>query len=153
MKYRKHFLFLSFLFALLSVEAQVDYLKQWPQFRGPYASGVVESDQLPDRWDVTSGENIRWKLEIPGLGHSSPVVWGDKLFVTTAISGSGNNSLKVGLYGDIDEVGDRSEHEYRVYCIDKRSGKILWERLAHKGVPVTERHTKSSHANSSPATD
>ena len=98
MKYGKYFLLLSLLFALLSVEAQVDYMKQWPQFRGPYASGVVESDALPDSWDVTTGKNIRWKLEVPGLGHSSPVVWGDKLFVTTAISGSGNNSLKVGLY-------------------------------------------------------
>jgi len=153
MKYGKYLLFLGLFVAALSVEAQVDYMKQWPQFRGPYASGIVESEQLPGSWNVTTGENIRWKLEIPGLGHSSPVVWGDKLFVTTAISGSGNNSLKVGLYGDIDEVGDRSEHEYRIYCIDKKSGEILWERLAHKGVPITERHTKSSHANATPATD
>ncbi len=99
------------------------------------------------------GENIRWKRRIPGLGHSSPIVWGNKLFITTAISGSGNNSLKVGLYGDIDEVGDRSEHEYRLYCFNKQNGELLWERLVHKGVPVTERHTKSSHANPSPATD
>ena len=128
-------------------------MKQWPQFRGPFASGIVESNQLPDRWDITTGENILWKLKIPGLGHSSPVIWGDRLFVTTAISGSGSDSLKVGLYGDIDEVGDRSEHEFRVYCIDKKSGELLWERLVHKGVPVTERHTKSSHANPTPATD
>jgi len=134
-------------------DAPLEYMEQWPQFRGPFASGIVESEQLPDSWNVSTGENIRWKVKIPGLGHSSPVVWGDRLFVTTAISGSGNNSLKVGLYGDIDEVGDRSEHEYRLYCFDKQSGELLWERLVHKGIPVTERHTKSSHANATPATD
>ncbi|MCK4880536.1 MAG: PQQ-binding-like beta-propeller repeat protein [Bacteroidales bacterium] len=153
MKSRKTLLLLSILLAVVSVDAQTEYNNQWPQFRGPFASGIVESNQLPDRWDITTGENILWKLKIPGLGHSSPVIWGDRLFITTAISGSGSDSLKVGLYGDIDEVGDRSEHEFRVYCIDKKSGELLWERLVHKGVPVTERHTKSSHANPTPATD
>jgi outer membrane protein assembly factor BamB len=146
-------LLLGFLLSVVSLQAQTDYMKQWPQFRGPFASGIVESEHLPESWDITTGENIRWKLKIPGLGHSSPVVWGDLLFVTTAISGSGSDSLKVGLYGDTDEVGDRSEHEFRVYCIDKKSGEILWERLVHKGIPVTERHTKSSHANATPATN
>jgi outer membrane protein assembly factor BamB len=153
MKSRRYFLLLCLFLILVAANAQTEYMKQWPQFRGPFASGIVESEQLPDSWDITTGENIRWKLKIPGLGHSSPVVWGDLLFVTTAISGSGSDSLKVGLYGDIDEVGDRSEHEFRVYCIDKMNGEILWERLAHKGVPVTERHTKSSHANATPATN
>jgi len=153
MDFRRYVLLLGLLITLSAVNAQTDYMNQWPQFRGPYASGVVESEHLPVSWDVNTGENILWKLKIPGLGHSSPVVWDDKIFVTTAISGSGNNSLKVGLYGDIDEVGDRSEHEYRLYCYDKNSGDLLWERLVYKGVPDTERHTKSSHANASPATD
>jgi len=153
MKSRRYFLLLGLFLILVATNAQTEYMKQWPQFRGPFASGIVESEQLPDSWDITTGANIRWKLKIPGLGHSSPVVWGDLLFVTTAISGSGSDSLKVGLYGDIDEVGDRSEHEFRVYCIDKMSGEILWERLVHKGIPVTERHTKSSHANATPATN
>ncbi len=153
MKSRTYLLVLGLLLTLVVVNAQTEYMKQWPQFRGPFASGIVESSQLPEKWDITTGENIRWKIKIPGLGHSSPVIWGDRIFVTTAISGSGSDSLKVGLYGDIDEVGDRSEHEFWVYCIDKKSGEILWEQLAHKGVPVTERHTKSSHANASPATD
>jgi len=148
----KHLSLLHFaLFISIASLAQSEYMEQWPQFRGPFASGIVESNLIPDRWDVNTGENILWKKLIPGLGHSSPVVWGNRLFITTSISGSGSDSLKVGLYGDIDEVGDRSEHEFRVYCIDKRSGEILWERLAHKGVPVTERHTKSSHANPTPA--
>ena len=153
MKSGKYSLLLGLILTVVAVNAQTDYMKQWPQFRGPFASGVVESEQIPDKWDVPGGENVLWKQKIPGLGHSSPVVWGDKLFVTTAISGRGNNSLKVGLYGDIDEVGDRSEHEYRLYCFHKRSGELLWDRLVYKGVPVTERHTKSSHANATPATD
>ena len=153
MKYGKFLLLPGLLFATLALKAQMDYQKQWPQFRGPLASGIVETTAIPDQWDLTTGENIRWKRRIPGLGHSSPIVWGNKIFITTAISGSGNNSLKVGLYGDIDEVGDRSEHEYRLYCFNKQNGELLWERLVHKGVPVTERHTKSSHANASPATD
>jgi outer membrane protein assembly factor BamB len=153
MRLKNRLLLLGSMILMAPVSAQIDYMKQWPQFRGPFASGIVETTQLPGHWDVTTGENILWKLKIPGLGHSSPVVWGDRLFLTTAISGSGSDSLKVGLYGDTDEVGDRSVHEFRVYCIEKRSGKILWDRLAHRGVPVTERHTKSSHANPSPATD
>jgi len=137
----------------LNSAAQPDYMHQWPQFRGPFASGIVESTDLPDSWDIQTGENIKWKVKIPGLGHSCPVIWGDKLFVTSAISGSGSDSLKVGLYGDIDEVGDRSEHEFKLYCFNKLTGELLWERLAFKGVPKTERHTKSSHANPTPATD
>lgn len=154
MKPNKHILLYLLAIACLSpILAQTDYMKQWPQFRGPFASGIVESDQLPEQWNIHTGENIRWKLLIPGLGHSCPVIWDDKLFVTTAISGSGSDSLKVGLYGDIDMVGDRSVHEFWVYCIHKESGEVLWQQLAHRGIPKTERHTKSSHANPTPATN
>lgn len=154
MNYRSVFLvpILSLILAV-TVRGQVEYMKQWPQFRGPFASGIMEDASLPDTWDLNTGENILWKTAIPGLGHSCPIVWDDKLFVSTAISGSGYDSLKVGLYGDIDEVGDRSVHEFRLYCIDKYSGKVLWERLAHQGVPRTERHTKASHANPTPSTN
>lgn len=137
----------------ISTFAQDNYNTQWPQFRGVNASGILDNMDLPEKWDIKTGENIKWKLDIPGLGHSCPVIWDDKLFVTTAISGSGDNSLKVGLYGDIDDVNDESEHEFKVYCVDKNTGKIIWEKLAHKGVPKTKRHTKSSHANSTPATN
>jgi len=80
-----------------TLRGQSDYMQQWPQFRGPFASGIMENVDLPERWNINTGENIAWKTDIPGLGHSCPVVWDDKLFVTTAISGSGNDSLKVGL--------------------------------------------------------
>lgn len=147
--------FILLLFWSMAVLSQnsTDYMKQWPQFRGPFASGIMDGSDLPESWDIRSGENIRWKIPIPGLGHSCPVVWGDRVFVTTAISGTGKDSLKVGLYGDIDEVNDRSVHEFRVYCLHKHTGEIIWEHLAHRGIPRTDRHTKSSHANPTPVTD
>jgi len=133
--------------------AQENLSQNWPQFRGPFASGILDGTDLPENWDIRTGKNICWKTDIPGLGHSCPVVWGDRLFLTTAISGTGSDSLKVGLYGDIDPVKDRSVHEFRVYCLDRHTGEVLWERMAQRGVPRTDRHTKSSHANPTPATD
>ncbi len=124
----------------------------WPQFRGPSASGVAEGKPTPTKWNVETGENIRWKTPIPGLGHSSPIVSGDKLFVTTAVS-EREDSLKVGLYGDIAPVNDDTEKSWRLYCLDKNTGKILWEKEAHKGKPAVKRHTKATHANCTPATD
>jgi outer membrane protein assembly factor BamB len=133
--------------------AQKDYEEQWPGFRGPYASGIMDNAGTPESWNIEKGENIKWKTDIPGLGHSCPVIWDDYVFVTTSVSGSGKDSLKVGLYGDIDMVNDTSEHEFKVYCLDKNTGNIIWERVSHKGVPRTRRHTKSSQANSTPVTD
>ncbi len=125
----------------------------WPSFRGPRASGIAEGFATPTRWNVPAGENVKWKTAIPGLGHSSPIIWGNRLFVTTAISGQADPKLRVGLYGDIASVQDDTPHKWMVYCLDKRTGKILWERLAHTGVPKIKRHTKSTHASSTPATD
>jgi outer membrane protein assembly factor BamB len=125
----------------------------WPGFRGHRAAGIAEGFSTPVVWDVESSKNIRWKTEIPGLGHSSPVIWGDRVFVTTAISGVEDPELKVGLYGSIKPVEDDTEHEFKVYCLDKKTGKILWEHLAHKGVPKVKRHPKATHANSTPFTD
>ncbi|MCP4663876.1 MAG: PQQ-binding-like beta-propeller repeat protein, partial [bacterium] len=125
----------------------------WPSFRGPRASGVAEGYPTPVSWNVESGENIRWKSAVPGLGHSCPVVWGDRVFVTTAISGKPDPMLKVGLYGDVSSVDDDTVHTWKVVCLDKKTGKLLWEKVVHQGVPKIKRHTKSSHANSTPATD
>jgi outer membrane protein assembly factor BamB len=125
----------------------------WPQFRGMNASGVADGKPAPTTWDATKGTNVLWKTPIPGLAHSSPVVWGEHLFVTTAISGSGNNKYRHGLYGDVDSVEDASPHTWKVYCLDRRTGKIVWERVAVEGVPKIKRHIKATHANSTPATD
>jgi outer membrane protein assembly factor BamB len=125
----------------------------WPSFRGIQASGVAEGQNLPDRWDGKTGENILWRTPIPGLAHSSPVVWGHRLFVTSAISSDPKASFRPGLYGDGDASADRSQHRWMIYALDKRTGKVLWERVALQGVPVDKRHIKSTYANSTPATD
>jgi len=125
----------------------------WPQFRGPDASGVADGYKRPTEWDVSAGKNVKWKTAIPGLGHSSPVIWGDRVFVTTAVSSKGESFLKVGLYGESPDNPEQYEHDYRVYCLEKKSGKVLWERSAYQGVPKVKRHIKASHANPTPATD
>ncbi len=150
---KKTFLFLTLAFIILCSSAQIEYNKQWPSFRGPFALGFQDEAQTVENWNLETGENILWQTKIPGLGHSCPVIWGDKMFITTAVSGSGEDYLKVGLYGDGDEVQDESEHEFKVFCLDKNTGKILWEKLAYKGVPAVKRHTKASHADCTPATD
>jgi outer membrane protein assembly factor BamB len=125
----------------------------WPSFRGPQASGVAERQNLPERWDGKTGENILWRTPIPGLAHSSPVVWGRRVFVTSAVSSQPNATFRPGLYGDGDASQDRSPHRWMLYALDKRTGKILWERAAHQGPPVEKRHIKATYANSTPATD
>jgi outer membrane protein assembly factor BamB len=125
----------------------------WPQFRGPHAAGSADGQFPPTRWDVEKNVQVRWKTPIPGLGHSCPVVWGDRVFLTTAVSSDPKSEFRPGLYGDVDSVNDKSEHSWRVYCLDRRTGKVLWERTAQQGVPKVKRHPKSSHANSTPAAD
>jgi outer membrane protein assembly factor BamB len=147
------FLLLSLNFSCQNSQPQTSYNSQWPQFRGPWGSGTIENAKTPTNWDIEPGQQIKWKTAIPGLGHSCPVIWNDLLFVTTAVNTTTSESLKVGLYGDIDEADDSAVHEFKVYCLDKNSGKIIWEKVAHKGVPKSKRHTKASQANCTPATD
>jgi PQQ enzyme repeat. len=125
----------------------------WPSFRGPQASGVAEKQNLPDSWNAKTGENILWRTPIPGLAHSSPVVWGQRIFLTSAVSNDPNATFRPGLYGDGDASQDRSRHRWMIYALDKRTGKVIWERIAHEGEPVDKRHIKSTYANSTPATD
>jgi outer membrane protein assembly factor BamB/protein tyrosine phosphatase (PTP) superfamily phosphohydrolase (DUF442 family) len=125
----------------------------WPSFRGPHASGVADGQNLPDQWNGKSGENILWHTPIPGLSHSSPIVWGNRVFVTSAISSDPKASFRPGLYGDGDASKDRSRHRWVIYALDKQSGKILWERVAYEGEPIEKRHIKATYANSTPATD
>ncbi len=125
----------------------------WPQFRGPNASGLAEGYPTPTTWEVEAKHNLLWKTPIPGLGHSSPTIWGDRLFVTTAISGNAQAELKVGLYGDVTPVNDDTVHRWLALCLDKKTGRIVWQQTAHSGVPRIKRHTKATHANSTMATD
>ncbi len=125
----------------------------WPSFRGPHASGVGDGQGVLTKWSVETGENVKWKTAIPGLGHSSPVVWGDRLFVTTAVSSDPDSEFRAGPYGDVKAAKDTSLHEWKVLCLDAKSGRIIWETTAHRGKPRAERHTKASQANCTPALD
>ena len=125
----------------------------WPSFRGPNAAGVADGQNLPERWNGANGENVLWRTRIPGLAHSSPIVWGDRVFVTTAISSRASATFKPGLYGDGDASDDLSPHRWMLYALDARTGKIAWERLATEGAPRNKRHIKSTYASASPATD
>lgn len=130
-----------------------DPAEHWPSFRGPNATGVVDGAALPTEFNVPAGDGVLWQTPIPGLGLSSPVVWADRIFVTTAISQNGEEGLRVGLYGDISPVEDDAEYTWRLYAIDRQTGEVLWHRDAHHGQPAIKRHPKASHANPTPATD
>ena len=139
-------------FILLGVGVTAARAQNWPQFRGPGATGVSEGQAKPVKWDASTSQNVRWKTPIPGLSHSSPVVWGNKVFVTTAVN-SVKDETRFGLYGDVEPVKDDPQHAWKVFAIDKSTGQILWERTAYEGIPKVKRHPKSSHAASTPATD
>lgn len=140
--------FVILLFLSISVTAQ-----NWPQFRGANANGIAEGKPTPTKWNAEKNENLAWKVEIPGLAHASPIVWQDKLFVITAVSSDPKSVFRSGLYGDVDSAEDVSKHSFRVYCLDKKTGKILWQQVSYEGVPKTKRHIKSTFASATPATD
>jgi outer membrane protein assembly factor BamB len=102
---------------------------------------------------VPSNQNIRWKVPIPGLALSSPVIHDERLYITTAVSENENKDLRVGLYGDINPVNEHVPYAFKLLCLDRTNGQILWERTAHEGIPKVKRHPKSSHANPTAATD
>ena len=89
-------------------------LNNWPSFRGNHASGIAEDQHLPDKWNGETGVNIKWKTRIPGLAHSSPIVWGNRVFVTTAVSSLGDGDFKPGLYGEGTASEDRSVHKWKL---------------------------------------
>src|SRR5262245_59781926 len=126
----------------------------WLGYRGTGAAGVGQG-KAPASWNADASKaavrNVKWRTPIPGLSHSSPVVLGDKLFVTTAISSAGKAPLKIGLYGSGDSADDNAEQQWVLYCHDKKSGKVLWRQIAYRGKPKARRHTKATHANTTVA--
>ncbi|HVF86455.1 MAG TPA: PQQ-binding-like beta-propeller repeat protein [Pyrinomonadaceae bacterium] len=143
---------LSLCFVICLTTVSVARAQNWPSFRGKNASGVAEGRKTPVTWDGVKSVNVRWKTPIPGLSHASPVVWGSRVFVITAIS-DGAKPTFVAKDRGIGLARDDVKHAWRVYCLDKASGKILWERTAHEGVPRAKRHVKATQSNSTPATD
>src|SRR6266536_785813 len=132
----------------------------WPQWRGPDGQGVSAETGLPVEWSQT--KNVKWKTAIAGRGHSSPIVWGKKIFLTTALDGEAIPGRKPGVTHKLqdgtefvhpDAVGADLKHAFKVICLDRQSGKILWERVAYEGAVYDSRHKKASFASSTPATD
>ena len=127
--------------------------QNWPSFRGPQASGVADGAPTAVNWNVPTGQNVVWKAAIPGLAVSSPIVWGNRVFVSTAVGSDPNAAFKTGLYGDVVPAADLSKHTWRLLALDRTTGKVLWDRVASEGTPKTKRHPKSSQASPTPVTD
>ena len=127
--------------------------QQWTGYRGPLASGVLYNADLPENWNVKESKNVKWLVAIPGLGLSCPVIWENKVFITSAISRTDSSGLKTGIFGDVESVDDNAEHEWKIFCFEKSSGRLIWENTAFVGVPKIRRHPKSTHANCTVTTD
>ena len=138
-----------FLFAattsLLAIAAD------WPQFRGPGSTGVIEDPRIPETWSQT--ENIAWKTPIPGLGWSSPIVAHGRVYVTSVISSKDVEPPKKGLYFGGERPIPKDEHRAMVYAVDLKTGKMVWEKEVWRGVPAFSRHLKNSFASETPAAD
>ncbi len=123
----------------------------WPQFRGGKLAGVVTGNNLPDTWSTT--KNVGWKTEIPGSGWSSPVVWGDKIFLTSCVGSGAAGAPKTGYYAPGQIQTPAGEFRWTVLCIDAQSGKILWDKVAHEGRLGYTTHVKNGYASETPITD
>ena len=147
------FLVIVIALASCSQGQNVNRERQWSSFRGYYANGILDDANLPDTWNGEDMTNIKWKIDVPGLALSSPVIWGDRLFITSAISEQDTSGLRTLFSGDVTPVSDDSEHEWKVYCINKHTGETIWERTSFTGIPEMKRHPMSTHANTTLATD
>lgn len=129
-------------------EAQQD----WPQWRGPLGTGVAPTAQPPVEWSET--KNIRWKTAVPGKGHSTPIVWGERIFLTTAIPyGEAMKARLPDRPGTHDNLTMTQHHEFAVLALERKSGKILWQQTVHKELPHEAGHVSASLASASPVTD
>lgn len=124
----------------------------WPQFRGSDSRGLGDDANLPETWSAT--ENVAWKTDLPGRGWSSPIVVGDRVFVTTVVNRGESEEPKKGLYfGGDRPTPPESVHEWRVICLDLKSGTILWNQKVHEGTPPSSIHLKNSFASETPVSD
>jgi len=132
--------------------ACADETPNWPQFRGPLSDGVSHAKQLPDTWDTS--RNVLWRVDTPGRGWSSPVVWGDRIFLTTVVRSEQGEEAKKGLYfGGNRPKPPADVHQWRVLCLDLKTGATLWDYLAHEAPPATATHLKNSFASETPVVD
>jgi len=140
---------------LAAVDDRLPQNESWASFRGTNASGVADGHGLPVSWDVATGRQVAWQIPLPGLAHSSPVVWGDRVYLTTAVADSGEVDLTTGNVdvAGIDPAADLVVHAWHLLAVDLGSGDVVWDTVAHRGVPRLARHAKASHASATPATD
>jgi outer membrane protein assembly factor BamB len=150
------------------INAQNSDHAHWPQWRGPFFNGVARGD-APTTWSDTT--NVRWKATIPGRGYSTPVIWGDRIFLTTAVptgkpatappaqaaaqpeSSAGGQGERRGR-GPGGNTGPQAEHKFDVMALDRKTGKVLWQRTAKTAEPHEGYHrTYGSFASNSPSTD
>jgi outer membrane protein assembly factor BamB len=130
---------------------RVAAMDQWPQFRGPQAGVVPDDPNLPDTWSET--DNVVWKVDIPGMGWSSPIVWDDHIFLTSAISTTKEPAPVPGLYDEHDHIKASGAYRWTVYDIDFKTGKIRWSRELRNALPPILRHIKNSYASETAVTD
>ncbi len=125
----------------------------WPAFRGANAAGTADGAGPPLEWNSEDGTHVRWKTPIPGRAHSSPVIWGQRIYLTTAVRSQPEKEFRHGLYGDVDSEADLPAYTWRLLAIDKNSGKVLFDHPVHSGKPSASHHIKATQANASPVTD
>lgn len=106
----------------------------------------------PVTWDLEKSQNVLWKTNIPGLSHASPIVWGNNIFVITAVSSEAKPTFKAKDRG-IGLTNDDVSHTWMIFALDKRNGRVIWTEKAYEGVPRAKRHVKATQANSTPVTD
>ena len=144
------FLLLGFLGLMAANASGQDH---WPRFRGAEGTGVAaDHENLPERWTAT--DNVAWSTEIPGLGWSCPIVWGDRVFLTSVVADESNVQPKKGLYlGRGVRKPAKGVHHWMVHCFDLKSGDEVWTHEAHVGTPKVPRHPKSTYASETATTD
>ena len=142
--------YVAVLGSLLALSALGD--DSWPQWRGPLATGVSPSANPPVHWSET--ENVRWKIPLPGKGHSSPIVFGDSVFLTAAVPvGEPQEPVYDNAPGSHDNVGVTQRHQFAVLAVSRREGKVLWKRVVREEFPHEGGHNTGSLASNSPITD
>jgi outer membrane protein assembly factor BamB len=143
------------LFACVFLSSQLAPAQEnWPRFRGADATGVVPDDaRLPDSWDRE--RNVRWRTNIPGWGWGSPIVWGNRVFVSAVNNKDEYERPRAGFNRQPKGPDEppKTVHHWMVYCLSLETGDIIWKHEAHSGVPKVPRHLKSTYASETPTTD
>ena len=125
----------------------------WPSFRGENATGIGDGADTLTEWNLETGDGVKWTADLPGLGNSSPVVWGNRVIVTTAVAEGMEQEIKTGLTGAGDGIPEEVPHSWRAIAFDKQTGEKLWDTEVANAIPETRRHFKATQANSTAATD